>query len=79
MTPTPPPLPPEAQQEEARRQADSQAPQALETAGQVGETLLNGALDIVTDVAGAALEGTVAVAKVSLEVVGGILGGLGDL
>jgi chorismate synthase len=77
-----PSIPPgldEAQREEARRQAESQAPQALDAAGSVIDLVTNGVVDAAGAVAGAALDATAMVAKVSLDVVGGILGGLGDL
>ena len=81
MTPTPP-LPPEldeAPREEARRQAGSHQDGALDLAGGVVDAVANGAVEAAGAVAGAALDATVTVAKVSLDVVGGILGGLADL
>jgi len=77
MIPTQP-IPPEldeAQREEARRQTESQLPQALDATG----SLIDGVTSGVVEVAGAAIDCTVTVAKVSLDVVGGILGGLADL
>jgi hypothetical protein len=77
----------EAKREEARRQAEANAGTgvadgldatvdlassgALEAAGQVAGAVI--------DAAGAALGATAEVAQASLEVVGGILGGLGSL
>ena len=69
----------EAQREEAQRQTESAASQALDVAGGVIEAVASGAVEAAGAVAGAALDATVTVAKVSLDVVGGILGGLGDL
>lgn len=79
MTPTPP-IPPGPEQEEARRQAESQAPPLLEGAAQAApNALLDGAIEVAVDAAAATAEGVVTVVKVSAEVVGGILTGLGDL
>jgi len=78
MIPNPPDLD-EAQREEARRQAESQGSQALDVAGGVIDVVTSGVVDAAGAVAGAALDCTVTVAKVSLDVVGGILGGLADL
>jgi chorismate synthase len=78
MIPNPPELD-EAQREEARRQAESQGGQALDVAGGVIDVIASGVVDTAGAVAGAALDATVTVAKVSLDVVGGILGGLPDL
>ncbi|BDG73777.1 hypothetical protein [Roseomonas fluvialis] len=79
---TQPPIPPEldeAQREEARRQTDANVDGALDLAGSVVDAVASGAVEAAGAVAGAALDATVTVAKVSLDVVGGILGGLGDL
>lgn len=78
MIPNPPALD-EAQREEARRQAESQGGQGLDIAGSVVDVVANGVAEAAGAVAGAALDATVTVAKVSLDVVGGILGGLTDL
>ncbi|CAH0257370.1 hypothetical protein [Roseomonas sp. CECT 9278] len=78
MIPNPPDLD-EAQREEARRQAESHGGQALDVAGGVIDVIASGVVETAGAVAGAALDATVTVAKVSLDVVGGILGGLGDL
>jgi chorismate synthase len=78
MIPNPPEFD-EAQREEARRQAESQGSQALDVAGGVIDVVTSGVVDAAGAVAGAALDCTVTVAKVSLDVVGGILGGLADL
>lgn len=75
MTPTPP----APEQEEARRQAESQASPVLEGVAQVADAALNGAVELAVDAAAAAADGAITVAKVSIEVIGGILGGLGDL
>jgi hypothetical protein len=74
LPPTPPELD-EAQREEARRQTEANVDGALDLAGSVVDAVASGAVEA----AGAALDATVTVAKVSLDVVGGILGGLGDL
>jgi hypothetical protein len=86
------PVPPEAaldehKREEARRQAESSgAGSAADGALDIADLATSGAIDIATqaagavaDAAGAVLGATADVAKASLEVVGGILGGLGDL
>jgi hypothetical protein len=78
MIPNPPELD-EAQREEARRQAESQGGQALDVADSVIDVIASGVVETAGAVAGAALDATVTVAKVSLDVVGGILGGLPDL
>ncbi len=78
MIPNPPELD-EAQREEARREAESQGGQALDVAGGVIDLVASGVAEAAGAVAGAALDCTVTVAKVSLDVVGGILGGLTDL
>jgi hypothetical protein len=78
MIPNPPELD-EAQREEARRQAESQGGQALDVAGGVMEVVASGVAEAAGAVASAALDCTVTVAQVSLDVVGGILGGLTDL
>ena len=68
---TTPPIPPEldeTQREDAKQQTSADVDGALDLAGSV-----------VDAVASAALDATVTVAKVSLDVVGGILGGLWDL
>lgn len=81
MTPTQPITPEldEAQREEARRQTESQLPQALDATGSLIDGVTSGVVEAAGAVAGAAIDCTVTVAKVSLDVVGGILGGLGDL
>ncbi len=78
-TPPIPPEPDEAQREDARRQFESEGSTALDVAGGVVEALASGVVDAAGTVAGAALDATVTVAKVSVEVVGGILGGVADL
>jgi hypothetical protein len=78
MIPNPPELD-EAQREEARRQAESQGGQALDVADGIIDVIASGVVETAGAVAGAALDATVTVAKVSLDVVGGILGGLPDL
>jgi chorismate synthase len=76
--PIPPPDLDEAQQEEARRQAESHGGAALDVAGGVVEAVTSGVIDATGAVAGAALDATVTVARVSLDVVAGILGGIAD-
>lgn len=78
MTPTPP-MPPGPEQEEARRQAEGQASPVLEGVAQAADAVLDGTVELVVDAATATAEGVVTVVKVSAEVVGGILTGLGDL
>jgi chorismate synthase len=78
----PQPIPPEldeAQRDDARRQAESQGNQAIDAAGGVIDAVASGVVDAAGAVAGAAIDCTVTVATVSLDVVGGILGGLTDL
>ena len=87
-----PPLSPEAaleaqKREEARRQADGGDLDGLADAAELGADLLSlGVLDVaaqaagaVADAAGAALGATAEAAKVSIEVVGGLLSGLDGL
>lgn len=69
----------ETQREEARRQAESQGGQTLEVADGMLDVVTSGVIEATGAVAGAALDATVTVAKVSLEVVGSVLGGLTDL
>jgi hypothetical protein len=83
-----PTLPPEAaaaeaHREEARRQAEAQAGSGVDGLADAAEVTVDlaasGVLDVAGQVAGACLEGVATVAKASLDVVGGILSGLGDL
>lgn len=83
-----PTLPPEAaaaeaEREEARRQAEAQAGSGLEGAADAAEVAVDlaasGVLDVAAQVAGACLDGAATVAQASVEVIGGLLGGLSDL
>lgn len=78
-----PPIPSEVEQEEARRQAAGQGSSGLDGIGDgiraVSDAASDGTLGAIADAASAAVEGVATVAQVSLEVVGSILGGLGDL
>ncbi len=88
-----PPLPPpevaldEQKREEARRQVEGGGIEAVADGAELAlDAATSGAIDlaaqaagVVVDATGAVLGATVEVAKVSLEVVGGILGGLADL
>lgn len=83
MIPTPP-MPSEAEQEEARRQAAGQGgTSGLDVIGDGASAVVDGAVDVainaIVDAAGEALGATVKVAEASLELVGGILGSLGDV
>ena len=73
----------EQKREEARRQAEAQSGGAVEGIADAAETTVDlaasGALDVAAQVAGACAEGVATVAQASLEVVGGLLSGLGDL
>jgi phosphotransacetylase len=77
--PIPPPELDEAQREDARRQVESNADGALDLAGTVVDAITSGAVHTAGTIVNAALDATVTVAKVSVDVVGGLLGGLGDL
>ncbi len=79
-------LPQDDIRREAERQHGSTVGDVLDVAGtalDLGftavEIVASGAGQAIIGAAGAAAEGTVTVAKVSLEIVGGALGGLGDL
>jgi hypothetical protein len=83
-----PTLPPEAalaeeQREEARRQAEANGGAAVEAAADGAELAADlvgsGMLEAVGDIAGACLDGAATVAQASVEVIGGLLGGLADL
>lgn len=83
-----PTLPPEAalaeeHRAEARRQAEGQAGASVEAvvdgAEVVADLATTGVLDAVGSVAGACLDGAATVAQASVEVIGGLLGGLSDL
>lgn len=76
MTPTPP-IPTEAEQEEAKRQAQTQG--SLDGVGDLAEVAVDGGLGLMADAASACMEVAATVATTSLEVIGGILSGLGDL
>lgn len=80
----PPTLPTAADQEEARRQATNQdGTPGLDGVGDgvsaVADAAADGTLGAIVDAAGEAFGATVKVAEVSLDLVGGILGSLGDL
>jgi len=69
--------------EEARRQAGSSTAEAVadgaDLAVELAEAAGSGAIDFALDACSVAVEGAATVAKVSLDVVGGIIGGLVDL
>jgi len=71
------------QEDEARRQAQAgqtYIPDGLaDITGAVADVANSGVVEVAGEVVGACLEGVATVAKVSLDVVGGILGGIGDL
>ena len=68
-------IPTEAEQEEAKRQSQG----SLDGAGDLAEIAVDGGLGVIADVASTCIEITATVATTSLEVIGGILGGLADL
>lgn len=78
MIPTPP-IPTQAEQEEAKRQAQASSQGSLDGAGDLAEVAADGGCGLIADAASACIEITATVASTSLEVIGGILGGLADL
>ena len=81
MTATPP-IPTDAEQEEAKRQAQSSGSgfgDALDGAEAATEIAAEGGLDLVLDAASACIDVTTSVATTSIELIGGLLGGIVDL
>jgi len=83
MIPAPALSPAEQAPEEARRQAGSGTIETVADAGDLAAGLAevagSGAIDVALEACTVAMEGAAMAAKVSLDVVGGIIGGLVDL